>query len=142
MLNISCSRSPHTYTRTHVLSFSLSLILFNHYFRIYVFMQSFFYSNKISSTTHTRTLNVTTSFNQCLSHTLVFVLYLLIRIREVLARGLGNGNWRGFASINIFALTSKNRPWPREFKKDVYASFGKSGNVVLLTLVFPFLMFQ
>lgn len=54
----------------------------------------------------------------------MFVLYLLIRIREVLARGSGGGDWgvRGFASINIFALTSKNRPWPREFKKDVYAS--------------------
>jgi len=109
-----------THTRTHTHTHTHTHILSNHYFCIHVCNS--FYSSKISFTIHTRTLNVTTPFNQCLSHTLVFVLYLLIRIREVLARGLGNGDRRGFASINIFALTSKNRPWPREFKKDIYAS--------------------
>lgn len=75
----------------------------------------------------------------------MFVLYLLIRIREVLARDLGSGDWVEVleASINIFASTSKNRPWRHEFKKDVYIrEFGKSGNVVLLTYyVFPFFFF-
>lgn len=120
------------YAEYFTLSVSLSLSLFHTYTYTLSLALSFcsiipcpcnpFYSSKISSAIHTCTLNVTTSFNQCLSHTLVYVLYLLIRIREVLARGLGSGHRRRFASINIFALTSKNWPWPREFKKDVYAS--------------------
>lgn len=117
-LNISRSQSltythAHTYTHTHahththasslILSFYLSpiLSLLSHVHSVLIILKS-----KISFMTHTRTLNVATSFNQCLSHTLVFILYLLIRIREVLAQGLGSGDWVGwrFASINIFCF--------------------------------------
>lgn len=71
----------------------------------------------------------------------MFVLYFLIRIREVLARGLGLGILERIGSINIFASTSKNRPRPRKFKKVSVREFGKSGNVVLLTYcVFPFFL--
>ena len=52
--------------------------------------------------------------------------------------GVWMRGWRleGVASINILALTSKNRPWPREFKKDVYASLASRAIVVLLYILY------
>lgn len=66
-------------------------------------------------------------------------LYLLIRIREVLARGLGNGDWVGVCFNKYFCFNVEEPAVAMQIQERRVREFGKSGNVVLLTYyVFPF----
>lgn len=83
--------------------------------------QVFSFSNWISLIIHTYTLNVTTLFNHAWATLSSVCFIFLIRIREVLARGLkvaGNQR-RSFASINIVCFKhGKTGRGPCKFKKD------------------------